>query len=110
MLAHSQKLGRHTDIFVLTVSQGGALHTSKYVWTHRDFRPWGGFLPIQCPRCGYADAWRSAYVETDKAYSFECCNDSCSQSYIFSQPPGARMLTAGKARGSGWMEVPLSIA
>ena len=109
MLGQSCKLGRHTDVLVLTVSEGGALQVFKYMWTHIDFRPWGGFLPIQCPSCGYADAWRSAYIQADKAYSFECCKDNCSQSYIFKQPQGARMLTVGKNRGSGWMEVPLWI-
>lgn len=49
MLGQSYKLGRHTDIFVLTVSKGGALQVLKYIWTHIDFRLWGGFLPIDNP-------------------------------------------------------------
>jgi ribosomal protein S27E len=109
MLGQSYKLGRHTDVFVLIVSDGSALQISKYAWTHIDFKPWGGFLPIQCPGCGFTDAWRSVYNQADKAYTFECCNDSCRERYIFKQPQGAKMLTVGRNRGSGWMEVPLPI-
>ncbi|KAG2121491.1 hypothetical protein DEU56DRAFT_760669 [Suillus clintonianus] len=61
MLGQSHKLGRHTDIlFMHRDSVGGALTVVKYSWGNIDVRPWGQYLPIQCPNCGWTNAWRSA--------------------------------------------------
>ncbi|KAG1797833.1 uncharacterized protein HD556DRAFT_1306422 [Suillus plorans] len=94
MLAQAYKLGRHTDVFLL-IPLVGSLKVSKFVWADVKFRPWGGFLPIQCPSCGWTDCWRSVFVRAckDKVYVFECKNDTCTQSFSFSPPEGATMLT-----------------
>ncbi|KAG1897765.1 uncharacterized protein F5891DRAFT_1191689 [Suillus fuscotomentosus] len=87
MLAQAYKLGRHTDVFLLTPLVG-SLKVSKFVWVDVKFWPWGGFLPIQCPSCGWTDCWRSVFVRAckDKVYVFECKNDTCTQSFTFSPP------------------------
>ncbi|KAG1882279.1 hypothetical protein F4604DRAFT_1678671 [Suillus subluteus] len=79
MLAQACDLGRHSDIYLLTPVKEGALTCSRFAWANVEFRPWGHRLPIQCSGCGWANSWRSAYVKgsKDKAYIFECKNDSC---------------------------------
>ncbi|KAG1785443.1 uncharacterized protein HD556DRAFT_1450758 [Suillus plorans] len=62
MLAQAYKLGRHTDVFLLTPLVG-SLKVSKFVWADVKFRPWGGFLPIQCPSCGWTDCWSNVLNE-----------------------------------------------
>ncbi|KAG0692520.1 hypothetical protein DFH29DRAFT_1008526 [Suillus ampliporus] len=74
MLGQSFKLGRHTDIFLMT-SDKHQLTVTKYCWTHVDHRPWGHYLPLQCPGCGVANAWRSA--SKSRVYTFECTNGPC---------------------------------
>ncbi|KAG2355383.1 hypothetical protein BDR07DRAFT_1381574 [Suillus spraguei] len=44
------ELGRHTDIFLMTTeSKGAGLTVVKFSWAHIDHKPWGHFLPVQCP-------------------------------------------------------------
>ncbi|KAG2739974.1 hypothetical protein P692DRAFT_20754205, partial [Suillus brevipes Sb2] len=108
MLAQSYKLGRHTDVILLTTAED-SLQISKFTWGDVGTKPWGGFLPIQCPACGWTDSWRSAYVRaaTDKVYTFECKNTTCVQTYRFTQPVGATMLSPGRKLGCSWMDIPL---
>ncbi|KAG1884758.1 hypothetical protein F4604DRAFT_1676850 [Suillus subluteus] len=79
MLTQSCDLGRHSDVFLLTVEEG-ALTCSRFAWANLEVCPWGNCLPNQCSGCGWANSWRSAYVKgsKDKTYIFECKNDSCS--------------------------------
>ncbi|KAG1752331.1 uncharacterized protein EDB91DRAFT_1243107 [Suillus paluster] len=108
MLGQSYKLGRHTDVLLLTPLEA-SLQISKFTWGDTNFRPWGGFLPIQCPSCGCTNSWHSAYARAsgDKTYVFECKNTTCDQSFKFSQPKGTTMLSAGRKQGCSWMEVPV---
>ncbi|KAG1866802.1 hypothetical protein F4604DRAFT_1927770 [Suillus subluteus] len=100
MLAQSYKLGRHTDVILLTMLEA-SIQISKFTWGDVETRPWGGFLPIQCPTCGWTDSWRSAFVRTarDKIYVFECKNPTCVQSLRFGPPEGATMLSPGRKLG-----------
>jgi hypothetical protein len=107
MLGQSYKLGRHSDVFLLTsdIANGAPLNISKFVWTHIDHRPWGGHLPLQCSMCGWVNAWRS--VGKGKTIYVECKNNQCKNSYTFSQPNNAKVLGPGKMPGCCWMEVPV---
>ncbi|KAG2062731.1 hypothetical protein BDR04DRAFT_1164718 [Suillus decipiens] len=103
MLGQSYKLGRHSDVFLMT-KKGASLDVSKFSWTHAQLRPWGHYLPVQCPQCGWADAWDSANHQ--KVYSFECKNRNCKKSFIFSQPTNmVRTLTPGRTGISCWIEL-----
>ncbi|KAG2335982.1 hypothetical protein BDR05DRAFT_1006279 [Suillus weaverae] len=105
MLGQSYKLGRHTDIFLMTTDAlSGGLAVTKYSWTHIDHRPWGQYLPIQCPGCGWVDSWRSATKA--RVYAFECTNDSCRKSFTFKQPEGSKILIPGKTGSSCWLAIP----
>ncbi|KAG1732285.1 hypothetical protein EDB19DRAFT_2005506 [Suillus lakei] len=108
MLGQSSKLGRHTDVLLLTPLEA-TLQITKFTWGDTKFRPWGCFLPIQCPTCGCTNSWRSAYARDsgNKTYLFECKNTSCDQSFTFIQPTGATMLSSGRKQGCSWMEVPM---
>jgi hypothetical protein len=106
MLGQSYKLGRHTDVFLLTTDvERGSLKVTKYSWTHIDHRPWGNFLPIQCPGCGWVNAWRSACMR--RIYLFECKNDACTISYTFGPEEGMTTLLPGKGVGSCWIKIPM---
>ena len=104
MLGQSYKLGRHTDVFLLTTDvERDSLKVTKYSWAHGDHRPWGNFLPIQCPGCGWVNAWRSASMR--KIYVFECKNNTCTISYTFGPEEGMTMLVPGKGVGSCWFKI-----
>ncbi|KAG1725504.1 uncharacterized protein EDB91DRAFT_1254768 [Suillus paluster] len=103
MLGQSFKLGRHTDIFLMTPDKD-QLTVTKYCWTHIDHRPWGHYLPLLCPSCGVGNAWRSA--SKSRVYTFECTNHPCRTSYTFKQPEGSRMLHPGKTGSSCWISIP----
>ncbi|KAG1731150.1 hypothetical protein EDB19DRAFT_1831807 [Suillus lakei] len=96
MLGQSSKLGCHTDVLLLTPLEA-TLQITKFTWGDTKFRPWGCFLPIQCPTCGRTNSWHSAYARDsgNKTYLFECKNTSCDQSFTFIQPKGATMLSSG---------------
>ncbi|KAG2737971.1 hypothetical protein P692DRAFT_20823525 [Suillus brevipes Sb2] len=75
MLGQSYKLGRHSDVFLILRKDDISLDITKFVWTHSSLRPWGQYLPVQCPQCGWTNAWAS--VHQNKLYAFECKNDQC---------------------------------
>ncbi|KAG1721764.1 hypothetical protein EDD22DRAFT_854316 [Suillus occidentalis] len=90
MLGQSYKLGCHSDVVFMMPDGRGSLTITKYSWTHSELRPWGQYLPLQCPQCGWTNAWRSVCVA--KEYNFECKNDACRKQYTFSQPPHSKGL------------------
>ncbi|KAI6018542.1 hypothetical protein PISMIDRAFT_96846 [Pisolithus microcarpus 441] len=56
-LADCGMLGRHSNIIVMMwrsqgQSMGEKLVIEKLVWTDKYIRPWGNYLPMQCPQCG----------------------------------------------------------
>lgn len=105
MLGQSNKLGRHTDIVLMMKdAPGEGLKVIRYAWTHIDNRPWGQYLPIQCPVCGLVDAWRSA--SKSRVYTFECTNDRCRKTLTFKQPAGSWMLMQGKTGSGCWIAIP----
>lgn len=103
MLGQSYKLGRHSDVFLLMPDNIGSLAVTKYSWTHSTLRPWGQYLPIQCPQCGWTNTWRSVMMHKD--YVFECKNDACRRRYAFSQPLNSRVLLPGKRPGACWISI-----
>ncbi|KAG1743584.1 uncharacterized protein EDB91DRAFT_1247087 [Suillus paluster] len=58
MLMQSNKLGRHTDMFLLTTDAGHSLEITRFTWMHCQERPWGHYLPLQCPQCGVGEESR----------------------------------------------------
>ncbi|KAG2117528.1 hypothetical protein BD769DRAFT_1390856 [Suillus cothurnatus] len=105
MVGQSYKLGRHTDVFLLMPVAPNSLTVTKYSWTDSQLRPWGQYLPVQCPDCGWANAWEA--VSKCKQYSFECKNPSCRKEYLFSQPANSRILMPGKRPGACWIAITL---
>ncbi|KAG1732857.1 uncharacterized protein EDB91DRAFT_1251594 [Suillus paluster] len=105
MLGQSYKLGRHSNVFLMMPNSSGSLTVTQYAWTHTELRPWGQYLPVQCPQCGWINAWRS--VNVGKVYHFECKNDACRKGFSFSQPANSRVLLPGKRPGSCWISIPL---
>lgn len=105
MLGQSYKLGRHSDVFLILRKDDISLDITKFVWTHSSLRPWGQYLPVQCPQCGWTNAWAS--VHQNKLYAFECKNDQCKKRYEFMPPPNSRILLPGKAPGTCWISIPL---
>ncbi|KAG1852691.1 hypothetical protein F4604DRAFT_1933565 [Suillus subluteus] len=103
MLGQSYKLGRHSDVFLLMPNNSGSLAVTKFSWTHSELRPWGQYLPVQCPQCGWTNTWHS--VNMHKDYIFECKNDHCRKWYVFSQPAHSRILLPGKRPGACWISV-----
>ncbi|KAG1808383.1 uncharacterized protein BJ212DRAFT_1485013 [Suillus subaureus] len=93
MLGQSYKLGCHSDMFLMMLNSSGSLTITQYAWTHTELCPWGQYLPVQCPQCGWINAWRS--VNVGKVYHFECKNDACRKGYSFSQPANSRVLLPG---------------
>ncbi|KAG2748073.1 hypothetical protein P692DRAFT_20735435, partial [Suillus brevipes Sb2] len=103
-------LSYYMDVILLTILED-SLQISKFTWSDVGTKPWGGFLPIQCPICGWTDSWCSAYVRAviDKVYTFKCKNTTCVQTYHFTQPLGATMLLPGRKLGCSWMDIPLKL-
>ncbi|KAN0086259.1 hypothetical protein V8E55_007393 [Tylopilus felleus] len=71
-LKNATLLGKHSGIIHV------ASRVTKYVWSHKDYQPWGTALPLQCPQCGLLDSWDSIFVRGGLgAYRFECKGDQC---------------------------------
>lgn len=102
MLGQSYRLGRHSDVFLLTTDAQG-LKVRIFSWAHTRHCPWGHRLPLQCPDCGWPDSWISTYI--DRVYHFGCRNGACKKSYTFCQPFRSRVLLPGKKRDSCWLEI-----
>lgn len=46
-LGKSNNLNRHSGIYVLLPSLDRKfINTTRYLWAHRDYRPWGKDLPV----------------------------------------------------------------
>ncbi|KAG2084906.1 hypothetical protein BD769DRAFT_1681914 [Suillus cothurnatus] len=109
MLGQSYKLGRHTDVILMDKGRDAeALTVSKFSWAHADHRPWGQYLPIQCPDCGWIDSWLSA--TKGGVYAFECTNTRCKKLLTFRQPQGSQKLVPGKTVSSCWLLIPLTFS
>ncbi|KAH0826483.1 hypothetical protein J3R83DRAFT_5486 [Lanmaoa asiatica] len=114
-LGHTNKLGLHSGVYVLT-RVADSLTITKYFWSHRDFRPWGHVLPVQCQVCGTPQQWKRI-VGNDFSYIFKCGYQRCglhrtSGNFVrprgqieVRRPEGARTLLPGKTRYSGWLSM-----
>lgn len=106
-LEHSLKnatdLGKHSAIIHISGK------VNKYVWSHKDYQPWGTALPLQCPQCGFLDSWISIYVPGPLvSYRFECSNKMCGwvegkkvadcRGIVASHPADALLLNSGWLR------------
>lgn len=116
-LANSSKLGRHSGVYTFC-RVDDRLVTKRYVWAHRDFRPWGKALPIQCPVCGTPQRWKRKYVQDDSAsaYTFYCRYKDCGRDpvtgsvshrgqIVVRKPEGIQAISLGKNKCSGWLSV-----
>ncbi|KAI6094311.1 hypothetical protein EDD16DRAFT_1529266 [Pisolithus croceorrhizus] len=107
-------LGRHSNI-VLIFWKSGDIVVEKLVWTDKNIRPWGNYLPVQCPQCGTMQKWVGG--SANKTLSYECKYVDCGknmgpdgtslppQSYTFTMPKGAQQLNQGKKEGSSWLKL-----
>ncbi|KAI6018345.1 hypothetical protein EDC04DRAFT_2607808 [Pisolithus marmoratus] len=72
-LVDSTIIQGHSNIIVMMWrSQGenmevGKLVVEKLVWTDKFVRPWGNYLPIQCPHCGSIQKWVHSLWEREGA-------------------------------------------
>ncbi|KAI6016341.1 hypothetical protein PISMIDRAFT_99066 [Pisolithus microcarpus 441] len=110
-------LGRHSNIIVmmwsLRVKTWERLVVEKLVWTDTYIRPWGNYLPVQCPQCGTIQKWVCG--SDGQTYSYECkytlcgkekgpCNSSIPpKNYTFSIPKNAIQLSHGRKGTSSWL-------
>ncbi|KAG9312778.1 hypothetical protein JVU11DRAFT_6190 [Chiua virens] len=117
-LGHSNKLGQHSGVYLFTRATD-RLKITRYVWSHRDFRPWGNILPLQCSFCGTPQQW-SRTMDTNNSYTYECRYQKCGLDprtgqqvhprgkLTFTKPEGATVLQQGKTRVSAWMRLDVS--
>ncbi|KAG8213505.1 hypothetical protein J3R82DRAFT_8327 [Butyriboletus roseoflavus] len=117
-LGNSNKLGLHSGIYVLTRTTG-SLEITRFFWAHRDFRPWGYRLPVQCLVCGTPQQWQRKLGD-DFSYTFECRYTRCGQDPVSGEvvqrrgyvevkkPEGVKTILQGKTRHSGWLSVQVS--
>ncbi|KAI6138739.1 hypothetical protein BKA82DRAFT_36846 [Pisolithus tinctorius] len=119
-LADCTRLGGHSGVFLFTVETGATqriLTTIKYIWGHRDIRPWGQPLPIQCPRCAVILVeWKRVAVPHGQGGSqqFICMNGACGEltgegpvSIHIAKLDNLKILKPGKCEGSAWLEIAL---
>ena len=117
-LGHSNKLGQHSGVYLLTRATN-SLKITKYLWAHRDFQPWGCILPLQCPFCGTPQQWECK-MATDHLYTFKCRYRKCGLDpktgkkvrprgkIVITKPEGARVISQGKTWVSGWLSFDVS--
>ena len=114
-IGESAHLGMHTDVVHIAVMPGSIEHPSAikvscYKWAHRDFKPWGHRLPIQCPQCGTIQKWRRLTLQ-DLSYRFECGYERCGAgergSYwlMVRRPEPLAVVPFGKGSGSCWIKL-----
>ncbi|KAF9239172.1 hypothetical protein BU15DRAFT_74861 [Melanogaster broomeanus] len=122
-LAQSTRLGQHSGVYIMTSAPAASsnlrvLNTTKYIWSHRDYRPWGNPLPLQCPQCGTPQQWvRSKYDEG--TYFYRCRYHRCGwdentkaiikrpATFKFKKPASAEVLLQGKGQASSWLRIRL---
>ncbi|KIK80061.1 hypothetical protein PAXRUDRAFT_65312, partial [Paxillus rubicundulus Ve08.2h10] len=122
-LAYSGRLGQHTGVYIMTpcptsLATQQVIHTTKYVWSHRNHRPWGETLPLQCPQCGALKMWSPArYVSG--TYIFHCRHPRCGRdavtgafvkkavTYKFKKPDNVEVLSKGKTDAWAWLRMQL---
>jgi len=93
----------HTDI-VHMERKGTVMYGHHYVWCHKDIRPWGQNLPVQCERCGHTRSWDCSEGPSGTRL-IRCVTPSCNNRFSVK----ARQ---GKWFGSGvddgrWLELDL---
>ncbi|KIJ59404.1 hypothetical protein HYDPIDRAFT_33267 [Hydnomerulius pinastri MD-312] len=93
-LGTSRRLGRHTGVYLAVLCPTSSsirkvLNITKYVWSHRDHRPWGQPLPVQCPQCGTLQKWQRSTCH-HSTYIFKCHYHKCGWDIVsgtFHKPP-----------------------
>ena len=82
----------------------------RYVWTHKDYQPWGTKLAAQCLWCGSLNPWEIVSVGNGN-YGAECKNLRCRggdsgkpYSFPISRRAGGELLTSS-GHGS-WLKEP----
>ncbi|KAF8125344.1 hypothetical protein EV363DRAFT_1453919 [Boletus edulis] len=112
-LANSNELKRHSGVYTLLLSTDRKLvNTTKYLWAHRDYRPWGKDVPIQCPSCcATQEKWHRVRSTDPRVYRFQCKNPHCVSDrlhqvgpYWFEvkKPKRVKMLSQGKSSKAAW--------
>ena len=102
-LKSADALGKHSAVIHF------AAEVTKYVWSHKEYQPWGTVLPLQCPQCGILNCWTSVYMPGGLGgYRFECKGKQCGwvegkqavDSYRIEvpRPPNAVLLNNGWLR------------
>lgn len=109
-LGNANDLGRHSGVYVLLLSPDRKfINTTKYLWAHVDYRPWGKDIPLQCPSCGAAqEKWKR--IAQSGGYRFQCRNPDCLGNaqrkgpYVFEvkKPKRVTILSHGKSQTSAW--------
>ncbi|KIJ57945.1 hypothetical protein HYDPIDRAFT_120151 [Hydnomerulius pinastri MD-312] len=117
-LGHSNRLGPHSGVYLITLSPTTSetqkiVNVTKYIWSHRDYRPWGTTLPVQCRECGTPQQW--AGMKCSDNYTFECRYEFCGWdpvcqefvkprgTYVVEKPEGMQVIPNGKLPSSSWL-------
>ncbi|KAI6026887.1 hypothetical protein PISMIDRAFT_109236, partial [Pisolithus microcarpus 441] len=117
-------LGRHSNIIAMIWrSEGQGVEkvekvvVEKLIWTDKHIRPWGDYLPVQCPQCGTMQKWECG--SAGKTITYECRYAECGvgrgpnktslppKKFPYSIPPDAIPLTQGKKGTSSWLQITL---
>jgi len=94
-------LCRHTDLVHITYD-GTDVEGCRYVWVHRNIRPWGHNLPVQCDGCGHV----RSFISTDGpngAMLFACNIPGCRKKLNFKAENSDWF--GGEVHGGRWMKV-----
>ncbi|KAI6138380.1 hypothetical protein BKA82DRAFT_4237375 [Pisolithus tinctorius] len=121
-LGESSRLGYHSNVYLLTLActdTTSRLTITKFMWSHRDIRPWGAPLPTQCPQCGCIQVqWVRTALPHDSTstHEFKCANNECGkvngsgpQKFRFTKAPDITLLKPGKRSNSAWLEMPMGV-
>lgn len=69
-IQESSQLGLHSSILHFHDA-----HVTRYTWAHKDIKPWGHRIPLQCPQCGVIQTWTTTASKDDNSeYKLECKN------------------------------------
>ncbi|KAH7904845.1 hypothetical protein BJ138DRAFT_1106472 [Hygrophoropsis aurantiaca] len=102
-------VGLHTDLVYLSPAVSGdhIACIQRYVWSHKERKPWGHCLPMQCPWCSCIRNW-SDPVSNGPTLVFTCKSNigRCSpRGYRFacSPEPGYQFVHHGASDNGKWL-------
>ncbi|KAH7917407.1 hypothetical protein BV22DRAFT_1135428 [Leucogyrophana mollusca] len=112
LLSEGAVLSRHTDIFVFTRARdrGGVTEVLKFVWTHRQTRPWGKPVPTQCDICKVSRPWGKVQaVQSKLVLRCKGHGGTCAGKIEVACPHPQVKWICRVSNGGRWMAVPMQV-